>query len=250
VKQIERGAPLAQADVLSGPAELAGIVVAGRAGWNTLLGLMLPMGMMVLTMSMFSVAMPSLRSNFVLDADQAAWVVTAYSLPFVLFMPLYGRLGDSLGKRQLFLWGIAIFLVGIVLAATARDLPTLIAARVIQGIGSSGLNPLAIALITELFPRQERGKALGTWSSVGPGIATFAPFLGGYLVDHWGWRVVFPPVVLMGLLAFYGVSQWLPKLQTPARAGALRAFDWVGMLLFSGATVCLIFYLQPPDHRH
>lgn len=242
IDQLTSGAPAA---VLPQPAGVnAGEAAGGQRGWLTLVGLMLPMGMMVLTMSMFSVAMPSLRNNFVLDADQAAWVVTAYSLPFVLFMPLYGRLGDALGKRQLFLWGIVIFMAGIGLAALARDLPMLIVARVIQGIGSSGLNPLAIALIIELFPRHERGRALGTWSSVGPGISTFAPFLGGYLVDHWGWRVVFPPVILVGLFALYGVSRWLPKLRSAAQPRALRSFDWLGMLLFGGTTVCLIFYLS------
>src|SRR5690606_5135917 len=136
---------------------------AAVAPWNlraVLIGLMVPMGMTVLNLSMFGVALPFIRDSFQAEADTIAWLVTAYTLPFVMFMPLYGRLSDGLGKRRLFSVGIIIFFLGTLLCLMAPSLPWLIAGRVLQGIGTAGVNPLCIAVIAELFPDKERSRAL------------------------------------------------------------------------------------------
>ena len=83
-----------------------------KADYILLSGLMLPLMMTIVNITMFEVGIPTIRDTFVIQTDVAAWVVMAYSLPFMLFMPLYGRLGDELGKRRLFLTGIGLFLVG------------------------------------------------------------------------------------------------------------------------------------------
>ena len=215
--------------------------------WDTraiLIGLMVPMGMTVLNLSMFGVAVPSIRSNFGIQADQVAWLVTAYTLPFVIFMPLYGRLGDSLGKRRLFLVGIVIFFIGTLLALLTNQLPMLILGRIIQGIGTAGVNPLCIAMISDLFPAKERGKAFGTWSSTGPAAGMVAPFLGGFLVEQWGWWAIFVPGLLAAVISLYVVRERLPDMAALTRPVPLRQFDWVGMLLFSATMIILIFYLS------
>ena len=105
----------------------------------------MPLMMMVINMSMFGVALPTIRDTFGIRADEASWLVTAYALPNVVFLPLFGRLSDGLGKRRLFLMGILVFLVGTVLNLLAVDAPLLILGRAIQGMGAAGINPLCIA---------------------------------------------------------------------------------------------------------
>ena len=117
---------------------------------------------------MSRVALPVIRDHFRLQADMTAWVATAFMLPFMILMPVYGGLSDCLGKRRLILAGIFIFSIGTAMATLAPDLSWLTAGRAIQGIGVGGIMPLGMALISTIFPPDERGKALGTWSSVGP----------------------------------------------------------------------------------
>ncbi len=207
-----------------------------------LIGLMMPLMMLLLNFSMFGVALPAIRDTFGIQADMSAWLVTVYTLPFVIFMPLYGRLGDGLGKRQLFLIGIAIFLVGTTITLLAPNLRLLLLGRAIQGIGSAGITPLSIAVISELFPANERGQALGTWHSVGPLTSMAGPFLAGFLIDSWGWSAIFGLILLAGLMALFVVREQVPASQSKAEPGFLRSFDWGGVVLLGAATTMLVFY--------
>ena len=209
-----------------------------------LIGLMVPMGMTVLNLSMFGVAVPFIRDSFRAEADTMAWLVSAYTLPFVMFMPLYGRLSDGLGKRRLFTIGILLFFIGTVMCLMAPTLAVLLIGRVIQGVGTAGVNPLCIAIISELFPDSERGRALGTWSSTGPATAMVGPFLGGFLIDQFGWQSMFWPGILAAVVALFVVRGWVPKLAPKAQPGFLRHFDWIGMTLVGGAIVSFVMYLS------
>ena len=101
----------------------------------------------------------------------------------MMFMPLYGRLGDALGKHRLFMIGLTVFMVGTVMAALAPNLGWLMAGRAIQGFGTAGFVPLSIAIITQRFPAAQRGKIMGTWNSAIPLAGIVGPFLGGLLID-------------------------------------------------------------------
>ena len=210
-----------------------------------LIGLMAPLMMMVVNASMFGVALPALRDQFNIQADTAAWLVTAYTLPFMIVMPLYGRLSDGLGKRRLFLSGIAIFLVGTAVALFAVNLWLVMAGRVIQGIGAAGVTPLSMAIISERFAARERGRALGTWNSTGPIGGIIGPILGGFLIDLWDWRAIFWPALLICILSLWAAWKYVPsQLRSFARPGFLRTFDWGGVALLSLATTLLVFYLS------
>lgn len=211
---------------------------------HILLGLMIPSAIMVLNMSMFSVALPTMRDEFRVEPDQAAWLVAAYTLPFVIFTPLYGRLGDSLGKRRMLLFGILIYAVGAFLSLFAVDQRLIVIGRIAQGMGTAGVNPLSIALIAERFPADQRGRALGSWSSTGPGIATLAPFAAGFLVDHFGWRANFVLLLIAALVAFVLMLQFLPASPQPFQRRFLRDFDWIGFLLLALACLFFVFYLS------
>jgi EmrB/QacA subfamily drug resistance transporter len=226
--------------------ETASSEVEGTA-WNTraaLIGLMVPSIMWILDFSMIRVALPSIRSSFGARADLAAWIVAVYTMPSVILTPLYGRLGDSLGRRRLFLVGITVFLVGTCINLLATDLPFLIAGRVTQGVGAAGIFPLSMAMISQLFPAGEQGRALGTWSSIGGATSVVATPLAGPLIDNLGWRAIFVPVFLVGLVALFFVWRQVPVVQGSTQPDFLRTFDWVGVTLLSAAMASLLFYLS------
>lgn len=215
-----------------------------RLSRTALIGLMMPLMMMVLNGSMFSVALPAIRESFGVQADEMAWVMVGFTLSFVIFMPLYGRLGDGFSKRTLLQAGMSVFMLGSCVNILAPSLPLLLIGRIIQGAGASGVLPLTIAMISELFPARQRGKALGTWNSVGPGVAMVGPLLAGLLVDNWSWRLIFGPALMVGGVALLMVRRRVPAGHGNARPRFLRTFDWGGAALLSAALTTGLFYIS------
>ena len=216
-----------------------------RADYILLLALMLPLMMTIVNITMFDVGIPTIRDTFGIQADVTAWVVIAYSLPFMLCMPLYGRLGDELGKRRLFLAGIGIFLLGSLLIPYAYDLRLLLLGRVIQGIGTAGISPMSMALITQHFPVNIRGKALGTWNSIGPVSGITGPLLAGFIIDTLGWRAIFGPISLLGIISFLTIRRQIrPTHINVSQRDVLRNFDWGGFGLLSVTVTLLMFYIS------
>lgn len=207
-----------------------------------LIGVMAPAVVSGMDHHMFGVAVPAIRSYFDLDADTAAWVVMSYSLPNMALMPLYGRLGDRLGKRRLLLFGMTVFLVGSLIAVTAPSLGWFMTGRFVQGVGSAGFVPLCIAIIAQRFAPGERGRALGTWNSVIPLAGLTFPFIAGLLVDVLSWRAIFPPTVIAAVLSLFVIRRNIRPLTMAMDFGYLRRFDWAGVALLSGALVSLFFY--------
>ena len=217
---------------------------ATRGTSNSLIGLMMPFVMLTLNMSMIGVALPSIRDSFGADADLVAWVVIGYTLPYVIFMPLYGRLGDALGKRLLFMAGVTVFVLGTAVNLFADRLPVLMLGRAIQGAGAAGIAPLAIAMISEFFPAGERGGALGTWNSIGPAAGMVGGFLAGPIIDILGWRSVFIPVSLVGLAALLAVRLLVPVAESSARPRSIHRLDWGGALLLGASITSVLFYIS------
>ena len=219
----------------------------GQSKGSILISLMIPYIMVILNLSMFGIALPTLRDTFALQADVVAWLVTAYMLPFMISMPLYGRLGDELGKRRLFIVGIVTFLIGTVVTSLGTSFSLLIVGRMIQGIGGASVVPLSMAIISQNFPANERGKALGTWNSIGPITGIVAPFAAGLLIDHVGWRMIFGPILLAGVIAAWVVHTQIPVRKGKMQLTMLRRFDWTGVLLLGAAMTSLLFYLSSPS---
>lgn len=219
-----------------------------RTAWETrvaLVGLMVPSIMWVLDLSTIRVALPSIRSSFGARADLVAWIVVVYTMPSAVLTPLYGKLGDGLGRRRLFLVGITVFLVGTGINLLATDLSLLIVGRAIQGVGGAAIFPLTMAMISHLVPASEQGKALGTWSSISGATSVVATPLAGPLVDNLGWRVIFMPVLLVGLVALFLIRRQVPVMHDSThQPDFLRTFDWGGATLLGGATTSLLLYLS------
>lgn len=205
--------------------------------------LMAPTLLTIMTMGMFAVAVPVIRGEYGLAADVTSWLLVAYTLPFMMLMPLYGRLADGIGKRRLLLLGLTLFVGGTALLLFAESLPTILIARAIQGAGSAGVNPLAMAMIVQYAPIDQQGKALGAWNSVGPVAGIIGPFLAGAMIDTLGWRSILLPALLVGVVTLVFVWIVLPR-DTALSAGthSLRSFDWLGVALFNSAIAFLVFY--------
>jgi MFS family permease len=208
-----------------------------------LIGVMAPSLMVGMDHHMFGVALPSIRAAFGLGADATAWASMIYSLPFMTLMPLYGRLGDGLGKRRLLSVGIVLFLLGTAVLLLAPSLTWYMIGRAIQGVGTAGFVPLSIAIIAQWFAPAERGKIMGTWNSIIPLSGLVFPYVGGLLVDAYGWRAIYPGIALVGVVALWVVQQNIPALETSkVPPDFLRRFDWTGVGLLGGAMVSLLFF--------
>lgn len=208
-----------------------------------LIALMLPQLMVVVNLSAVGVALPAIRETFDAPVDLMAWVVTIYTLPYVALMPLYGRLGDDLGIGRMILVSTGVFLTGSVLAILSPSLPLLLLGRFIQGAGASGIVPLAISMIYQVFPRDEQGRALGQWNSIGPVASVGGSLAGGIIIDSLGWRIIFLLPLIAGAVTLYMVRRTTQRPQPSLHVAALRSFDWGGVLLLSATLTALLFYI-------
>ncbi len=184
------------------------------------------------------VALPEIERYFDADLPTVQWVVIGYALAIsVLLLPM-GRLGDMAGRRRIYILGFCIFVLAAALAGSSHwlNLPTLITAKVLQGIGSAMIQGNGMATIIGVFPGNQRGKALGYHLTVVGAGAIAGPALGGLLVSIWGWQSVFFVNVPAGIITIAISALVLRDQISPAAAGQGQAqtFDWLGAFL-SGA---------------
>lgn len=182
-----------------------------------------------------NVVLPTLVEVFDAPFASVQWVVLSYLLASIALLPIIGRLGDLLGKRRVFLAGFAVFALGSVLCALAPTMQLLIAVRSVQGVGAAVLTSLGLALVTDVYPASERGRAIGVNGAVISAGVVLGPSLGGLIADAFSWRWVFGAGVLV--VAAGAALAWrvVPR---QAAAGA-RAFDLPGALTVVAALLSL-----------
>jgi EmrB/QacA subfamily drug resistance transporter len=189
--------------------------------------IMLPMFLAVADQTIVATALPAIASSLG-EIERISWVVVSYLIANTIAAPIYGRLGDTFGRRGVMVVAVAIFMVGSVLCAVSPNIELLTAARVLQGFGGGGLMTLSQALIGETIPPRERGKYQGYLAGVSVSSSTFGPVAGGYLTQAFGWQSIFWVNVPLGLIAA------LLVLRLQSRPGDRRrtTFDMPGMVLF------------------
>lgn len=194
--------------------------------------------------SAVNIALPSLGKELSLDVGTLGWITTAYLLSSATLLVPLGRIADIYGRKKIFTWGMVIFTLASFLSGLASSATMLISFRVLQGIGGAMLAGTAVALLTTVFPANERGKVLGINAAAAYIGLSLGPVLGGLLTQHLGWRSIFFLSALLGL-AVIGVVLWKLKGEWTGAKG--ERFDFVGSVIYSLALVALVcgFTLLP-----
>ncbi len=185
-----------------------------------------------------NIAIPSIHRSFHSSFAGLQWTIDAYTLVLASLLMLSGSSADRIGRRRVFQVGLMLFSLGSLLCALAPSLALLIAARVLQAIGGSMLNPVAMSIIRNVFvdPR-ERAQAIGVWGGVIGVSMALGPVLGGALVDTFSWRAVFLVNVPIGVVAIVLTALFVPE----SRADRPRRIDPVGQLLVIVALATLTY---------
>lgn len=178
-----------------------------------------------------STAMPTIVSDLN-GLEIMNWVVSTFLLMTAVSTPIYGKLADSIGRKPVFLFGIAVFVVGSALCGIAQNMVELILFRVIQGLGSGAVQPVAVTIIADLYTLEKRAKMLGLNSGFWGVASVIAPLLGGFIVQHLSWHWIFYINVPLGIIAFLLVVFFLKERKTSSNS----TLDLKG-------TTCLVIFL-------
>lgn len=215
----------------------APMLLTQRRIWIIFAALIAGMLLSSLDQTIVSTAMPTIVGQLG-GVDHQVWLTTAYLLATTIVMPVYGKFGDVLGRRRLFLIAIALFTIASLGCAIAGDFTQLIVWRAVQGLGGGGLMILSQAIIADIVPASERGKYLGPLGAVFGLSAVAGPLLGGFFVDHLTWQWAFYINIPVGIAAF-AIAFFTLKLPNKK---ATAPIDILGVLFLSAFTTCLIFF--------
>ncbi|RUM45874.1 MAG: MFS transporter [Desulfurobacterium sp.] len=200
------------------------------------------MFMTLLDTTIVDIVLPHMMSAFEVEPDDIQWVIISYMIASAVAMPVVGWLGGKLGHRNTYLFGIALFTVMSAVCGLAPNLETMIAGRVLQGIGEGIAVPMTMTLLFELYPPEKRGMAMGMFAlgaTFGPSLG---PTLGGYLSEHLSWRWVFYVNLLPGVLVVYLLA--LLMKDDRKEKGGEEKLDVVGFTLLSVSLASLITALS------
>jgi len=174
--------------------------------WWTLAAVSFGLFMIMLDNTIVNVALPSIQNSLHLKISELEWVVAGYALTFGALMLTGGKLADLLGRRTIFVVGLAIFTLSSLGCGLAGNASVLIAARVVQGVGAALMNPSTLSIITVTFPPRQRGTAIGIWAGVSALALAIGPLVGGIITEHINWNWIFfinVPVGVLAILAAY-----------------------------------------------
>ncbi|GGQ87606.1 DHA2 family efflux MFS transporter permease subunit [Couchioplanes azureus] len=204
-----------------------------RSRWAALAVLCAGFLMIILDQTIVTVALPSIQADLAFPAADLTWVVNAYLIPFGGLLLLAGRIGDLVGRRRVFLTGIAVFVLASLWCGLATDRTMLIVARFVQGAGGAITSAVILGMIVTLFPDpRELGRAIGVYSFVGAGGASAGLLLGGVLTEALSWHWIFFVNVPLGALV---VLAGLRSLADDRGPGLRHGADATGAVLVTGA---------------
>jgi EmrB/QacA subfamily drug resistance transporter len=169
--------------------------------WWTLAAVAFGLFMIMLDNTVVTVALPAIQEDLGADLSALEWIVTGYALTFAAVMLTGGKLADLLGRRLIFVVGLAIFTLSSLACGLAGSEELLIAARIAQGVGAALMNPATLSIISATFPPQQRGMAIGIWAGVSALALAIGPLVGGLLTEHLSWHWIFFVNIPVGVLA-------------------------------------------------
>jgi EmrB/QacA subfamily drug resistance transporter len=194
----------------------------------TLVATILASSMTFIDGTVVNVALPALQAGLHATMTDVQWVIEAYALLLGALILVGGSLGDQLGRKRVFLSGVAVFTIASVACGFATTPGMLIAGRALQGTGAAFLVPGSLAIISDAFDEAERGRAIGTWSGFSSITTAIGPVTGGWLVEHVSWRAVFFLNVPLAAVVLMLSLRFMSESRDPSRTSRI---DWAGAAL-------------------
>lgn len=205
-------------------------------------GIVLGMMSSVLMQTIIATVLP-IAARDMGDMDLYGWVFSSYMIASTISIPLFSKLADLFGRKPLYLFGLTLFLIGSALSGSVHSMGQLVISRILQGLGAGAVAPAAFALISDLFPSEERGKWLGFMAAAQVLANVTGPLVGGIVTDYWGWQWAFYVNLPVGLLALTMVGIGLDRSVSNLNV-SWRSLDIVGGLLLGILTVLIILGSQ------
>lgn len=202
---------------------------AHKFRWLSLAAVGLFSFMSTLDGSIVNIALPTISEDIGVPMNQSEWVVSVYLMAICVFLLFFGKVGDSFGKIKVFKIGTIVFIIGSFLCGIPGSLGLLLASRVVQAIGASMTMATSTGIITEIFPLQERGRALGLIGSFVSLGAIAGPGIGGVILSHFNWSYIFWINVPVGIITMMFGWYFLPKTEFKSR----EKIDYIGFILFA-----------------
>jgi len=210
--------------------------------WMVLLTVIVGTFLGRLDQTIVNLALPKIIQEFGITVSSAGWIATAYILANAVFVPIWGKLGDTVGRKKIYMFGFSLFILGSVLAGLSWNLSSMIAFRVIQAIAGSADYPTAMAIIAVTFPKgKQRAQALGIWSASFAAAAVFGPLIGGPLIDNFNWRSVFLINLPVGIIGLFMAMAFVKESTSEVKT---VIFDWWGALSLGAWLAALVLVLD------
>ena len=195
-----------------------------------------------LDQTVVNLALPKIIADFGITVTSAGWIATAYIIANAIFVPIWGKMGDTIGQKKVYIVGLSLFIFSSILAGFAWNLSSMIFFRIIQAIAGSADYPTAMAILTLSFPPgKQRAQALGIWSATFAVGAVLGPLLGGPLIDGFGWRAVFFINLPIGIAGLLLAMTFIPESNLKNK---IIRFDWWGALSLGIFLTSLVLVLD------
>ena len=195
-----------------------------------------------LDQTVVSLALPKIINDFSITVSDAGWIATAYILANAVFVPVWGKLGDTMGRKKIYIMGFTIFIIGSVLAGISWDLGSMLVFRVVQAVAVSADYPTAMAILAVTFTDQkERSQVLGIWSASFAAAIVIGPLVGGPLIDFVGWRSVFLINLPVGLLGLFMAFRFVKESVSSKK---IAKFDWLGAMTLAVSLASIVLLLD------
>ncbi len=207
--------------------------------WMALLVCVIGTFMAILDSSIVNIAIPKLMAVFGVSLDDVKWILTAYTLALGAIIPLTGYLGDIFGTKKVFIFALIMFTVGSFLCGFAWSNSSMIVFRVIQALGGGMIMPVAMAIIYQIIPPEERGMALGFWGIAAMAAPAIGPTLGGYIIEKLHWSLIFYVNVPIGIVCVILAI----VLLKPSVAKPKKGFDLIGFIASTVGLVSILYVL-------
>jgi EmrB/QacA subfamily drug resistance transporter len=215
--------------------------------WWTLAAMCFALFMMMLDNTVVNVALPSIQRDLDASLSSLEWTINAYTLTLAVLLVTGGRLGDIFGRRKIFLIGVFIFGVASAIIGLSPNGGILVAFRAVQGVGAAFMMPATLSIITQAFPPEQRGMAIGTWAGVSAMALAIGPVFGGFLTESVSWRAIFfinPPIAVVA------IAVTLFATRETRDETVDRTVDYPGILTLTVSLTALVLALIQGNSWH